>query len=188
MGLFARDAPWLRILFPASSAPQTRQPGRVSDDIQLVEYYQAGGQVQTGAAWRLLETPLNPGQNLHQGIVIVPPNEVWRVRALSIAINPAPAAQFDFRIVLFYASDTPDFSLDLDQAEFIAAGSLAQNTIVQSAVTTGIFTGSPTAPGEPEEDTVGLALFQESAQAFNTEQLEVRAFIQRNVRGVAHVV
>jgi len=40
---FSRRAKWLNTFFPASKAPQVNDPGTVSDDVSLVQPYDAGG-------------------------------------------------------------------------------------------------------------------------------------------------
>lgn len=43
MSQFSRRARWLDILFPQSVAPRTADPGRLSDDVSLVQPYDGGG-------------------------------------------------------------------------------------------------------------------------------------------------
>lgn len=43
MGQFSRRARWLNEIFPASKAPQTRDPAQVSGDVSLTQPYDAGG-------------------------------------------------------------------------------------------------------------------------------------------------
>jgi len=40
---FSRRARWLNIFFPQSVAPASRDPGRLSDDVSLVQQYDGGG-------------------------------------------------------------------------------------------------------------------------------------------------
>jgi len=80
MSQFSRRARWLNTLFPASVAPQVRDPGQRSDDVSLVQPYDGGGYgYQTAPAEWFRSFDNAAAAAGSQVAFIVPENQVYRI-------------------------------------------------------------------------------------------------------------
>jgi len=188
VGLFARDAPWLRKLFPPTTAPQVTQPGAVSDDVQLVENYQAGGQVALPPLWFANRITTNPGAGNRS--IILDPNlllpvgydpQVWRIFFLSVFSDGDPAT-FSFNVQI---------ELDVDGANpttvQIANGvTIGATSTARVAINSTFGLTSPILLPMFDSQRCGLVMLQTSAQGVGTVSLNYSYYILRNPAGVTH--
>ena len=89
MTQFSRRARWLNTLFPASKAPQVRDPGVVSDDVSLVQQYDAGGYAFQKTDF-FKAFPAQAAGNVD--VMETGPDEIIRVLAISAhnIVDPKP--------------------------------------------------------------------------------------------------
>lgn len=79
MSQFSRRAGWLNFLFPASVAPQKRDPGQRSDDVSLVQPYDASGwPIPDPSTW-IIRLDSAVGATGDTDILTVPDDSVYRL-------------------------------------------------------------------------------------------------------------
>lgn len=100
MSQFSRRARWLNVLFPASSAPRTADPGTVSDDVSLVQPYDGGAwPIPEASSWiTLRDSPV--GATGLTTIVTLGPDEVFRFFQMHAFNLIDPAANFQPQAVV----------------------------------------------------------------------------------------
>lgn len=212
MGLFARDAPWIRRIFPPSVTPGVAQPLAVSEDVQLTHDYLAHGQLQRPSIWLNRFDFANPGQDAAVTIIdprnntTMPPAaieaEVWRVMFVSVQITASPVGDFSFELEIQQLTPTPiGVTISERRTIFNAQSNPVAAWPVIGVQTLGIdvtthegggfsYAGPLLLPVDPTSDTQGpfLSLRQRTAQAGASETLRVTTYIQRNQAGVAHIL
>lgn len=99
MSQFSRRSRWLNALFPASVAPQSSDPGSVSDDVSLVQPYDGSGwPIPARNTW-ITQILSVAGVNTSTVLLLVPPGFVYRLFAASVfnAVLPTGGAQLVLR-------------------------------------------------------------------------------------------
>jgi len=203
MGRFAREAPWIRRIFPASSAPATAVPSAVSEDVQLTQEYLANGQTQVAQLWQRSDGFVNPGQgndvtmlapisfNLSQG------PEVWRVFFLDVEIPGAIAVAYDFQIKIVTPSNGNECLISQTLQIPIATGArincYPHARAVEAFLATSGFVSTPSplllaADGTAGVASMNLVMTQLSAHVVSTVTLALNSVILRNPVGLAHVL
>jgi len=206
MGRFIRDAPWIRRIFTPSTAPATKQPFAVSDDVQLTHPYLADGQTALPPLWHVTTSWVNPGQDLVTSMIDpialgATVDEIWRIWAMDFSIGGGPAT--DFKFVLELAGPTTDVIIT-EQARYDAANAgepmilwpfSRLNTQDSSTPTDGVVVSPswplmlPVFPDEAGPSrTVSIQMRQRSPHVVSTEVGTVRAYIQRNLVGVPQIL
>jgi len=186
MGRFARDAPWLRKLFPPTGTPQTTQPSAVSDDVQLVENYQAGGQVAIPVPWFEATLIANGGSGVRSSIldpfVLLPTNpdpEVWRVFFMAVSSDGDPGA-FSFNV---------EINLDGAAASVIQIANgvtIGATSTAQVAINSTFGLTAPVLLPITAAHRAVLTMIQTSAQGSSTVILTFHFYILKNPAGVTH--
>lgn len=187
MGRFARDAPWLRKMFPSSGTPATAQPSAVSEDIQLSQDYLAAGQVQNPSAWVVRQVVQNPG-NGNTRTVLSPISstlegpEVWRIYYMSVtAITPGPTTPLSFDIHADFPATGLDVMLFRDVS--ILAGILQPSRIPLDAP---LLLASDQTSNVGINLSVNLLMKQIAGSPAADVLLQFDYYILRNQKGVAH--
>lgn len=187
MGRFARDAPWIRRLFPPTGTPQTIQPSAVSDDVQLTENYMAGGQVQDPRPW-FHTTILLPNPGVGSGLQILDVNsfvaadtpEVWRVFFMDVQTDGDPVT-FSFNLQIQFEFD---FTTSVVQ---IADGVTVGATVTRPVAINSTFGfTAPLLLASGAGDSCNLNIIQTSPQGAATVNLLFHFYILRNPAGVTH--
>lgn len=92
MTQFSRRARWLNQLFPASKAPQTKDPGSVSDDVSLTQPYDGSGWPLPDFASWIIQKDSPVGIDGQTDMITVPEGSVYRLfSANSFRLIPANA-------------------------------------------------------------------------------------------------
>ena len=79
MTQFSRRVRWLNVLFPASKAPQVRDPGSVSDDVSLVQQYDGGAWNFNNPSRWLQQEDSPVGATGDTDFFTVPEGEIYRM-------------------------------------------------------------------------------------------------------------
>lgn len=204
MGLFARDAPWIQRIFPPSVTTGIRQPGAVSDDIQLTQDYLAGGQVQAQAPWFVTGAAAQDNPGPGNALTLLAPTsfiltegvqELWRVFFIDLEIVGSPAGDFNFDLHIInqgfaslptvcIAEDLFVFNTNADPIPIWPTNRILnspnQNQIQSNA--------SPLLLAGDFNTSANIVLIQRSAQVAASETLTSRAYVLRNQIGVAHLL
>lgn len=186
MGRFARGAPWLRSLFPPTGAPEVTQPSAVSDDVQLVENYQAGGQVQIPVPWYESTVIVNGGSGVRSTILdpfIILPTEpdpqVWRVFFMDVASDGDPAT-FSFNVELALDGGVVNV-IQIANGVTIAATSTAKTAINSTFGLT-----APILLPVSGHHRTAIRIMQTSSQGTSSVILTFNFYILKNPAGVTH--
>ncbi len=187
MGLFARNAEWLKNYFTPSVSSAAQQPVAVSDDVQLVHPYSSGWGEQHVLDYFFTASLLNPGQGNNLFLVIPPALEdatendvVWSPALINMRIPGGTAAQFDF---ISFIGDNGSAGLRIvhfDEGSNIAALATARAIVYPS---NNLDSNWPAVITRQGLRTSGIGIQQTSAQAVSTVGLTVEAWILRAPRG-----
>jgi len=120
---FSRRATWLNILFPASVAPQTRDPGQRSDDVSLVQPYDGGGFGFAHSDHLVVTTGALTAAAVAEGatILTIGPEEIYRIMGAMVTNLDVTTLQMNFLSVIDRGG-TGDQMFLADPIQFNAGG------------------------------------------------------------------
>lgn len=86
MSQFSRRARWLNVLFPASVAPQSKDPAVFSNDVSLVQPYDGGGYGLANQDWLDFLGTVTPGVFGTEIVISTGPDELYRFLAAAVTL------------------------------------------------------------------------------------------------------
>jgi len=89
---FVRRARWLQTLFTPSVTPTSKYPGRVSDDVSLVQLYDAAGWGIPDPEQLITSVTSTPaGATRTSTLLTIAPDEIFRILAASVTLSAGTA-------------------------------------------------------------------------------------------------